>query len=156
MLPVKMKYYPSEIPDSGWVKPTIVFMDNNDRYVSQWLLDCEKYSVQSVNKEEKPDYPPASQCGSSEIYCEVADIATDDRKEIQRWSTWRIKVNEQLINNVLVVDQLYAEVDSDTKEEVPSSANCFQEASKSMRKSSTDLSLPDFTVYGIPRVRLGK
>lgn len=144
-----MKQYPSGLPDSGWMKPAVVFVDNNDRYVRQWLTDCEKYSVHSVNSETG-----APSSVSSHIYCEVEDADLKSETEIQRWSTWRTRVNEQLINNVLVVEQ--PEVESDAKENVPSSASCYQEASKSMRRSSTDLSLPDFTVYGIPRARLGK
>lgn len=144
-----MKQYPSGLPDSGWMKPAVVFVDNNDRYVRQWLTDCEKYSVHSVNSETS-----APSSVSSHIYCEVEDADLKSETEIQRWSTWRTRVNEQLINNVLVVEQ--PEVESDAKENVPSSASCYQEASKSMRRSSTDLSLPDFTVYGIPRARLGK
>lgn len=144
-----MKQYPPGLPDSGWMKPAVVFVDNNDRYVRQWLTDCEKYSVHSVNSETG-----APTSVSSHIYCEVEDADLKSETEIQRWSTWRTRVNEQLINNVLVVEQ--PEVESDAKENVPSSASCYQEASKSMRRSSTDLSLPDFTVYGIPRARLGK
>lgn len=144
-----MKHPPPGLPDSGWMKPTVVFVDNNDRYVRQWLMDCEKYSVHSMHSGE---YAPTSL--SSHIYCEVEDVDSKSETEIQRWSTWRTRVNEQLINNVLVVEQL--DVESDAKDNVPSSASCYQEASKSMRRSSTDLSLPDFTVYGIPRARLGK
>lgn len=144
-----MKQYPPGLPDSGWMKPAVVFVDNNDRYVRQWLTDCEKYSVHSINGETG-----APTSVSSHIYCEVEDADLKSETEIQRWSTWRTRVNEQLINNVLVVEQ--PEVESDAKENVPSSVSCYQEASKSMRRSSTDLSLPDFTVYGIPRARLGK
>ncbi|XP_048760403.2 uncharacterized protein LOC125669728 isoform X2 [Ostrea edulis] len=154
----KMKNYThhTESSDSSWVKPTIVFLDNNHKYVCQWLNDCEKHNVQSVNGEEFPEYPPVPLSTASDTFCEEADISTDNETEIQKWSTWRTKVNERLINNVLVLDQLYAEVDSDVRENVPSSVVCYQEASKSMHRSSTDLSLPDFTVYGIPRARLGK
>lgn len=144
-----MKQYPPGLPDSGWMRPAVVFVDNNDRYVRQWLTDCEKYSVHSINGETG-----APTSVSSHIYCEVEDADLKSETEIQRWSTWRTRVNEQLINNVLVVEQ--PEVESDAKENVPSSVSCYQEASKSMRRSSTDLSLPDFTVYGIPRARLGK
>lgn len=146
-----MKPYTGDLPDSGWEKPAVVFLDNNDRYVRQWLTDCEKYSVQSVNN---GDYAPASL--ASNIYCEVEDVEIKTETEPRKWLTWRTKVNEQLINHVLVVEEFYTEVESDVKGSVPSSDTCYQEASQSMRRSSTDLSLPDFTVYGIPRARLGK
>lgn len=94
-----MKQYLFGFLDFGWMKFVVVFVDNNDRYVCQWLIDCEKYSVYSVN----------SGMGVlmfvfSYIYCEVEDVDFKSEIEIQRWLIWWIRVNEQFINNVLVVE----------------------------------------------------
>lgn len=94
-----MKQYLFGLLDFGWMKFVVVFVDNNDRYVCQWLIDCEKYSVYSVN---------SKMCVFlfvfSYIYCEVEDVDLKSEIEIQRWLIWWIRVNEQFINNVLVVE----------------------------------------------------
>lgn len=94
-----MKQYLFGFLDFGWMKFVVVFVDNNDRYVCQWLIDCEKYSVYSVN---------SKMCVFlfvfSYIYCEVEDVDLKSEIEIQRWLIWWIRVNEQFINNVLVVE----------------------------------------------------
>lgn len=94
-----IKQYLFGLLDFGWMKFVVVFVDNNDRYVCQWLIDCEKYSVYSVN---------SKMCVFlfvfSYIYCEVEDVDLKSEIEIQRWLIWWIRVNEQFINNVLVVE----------------------------------------------------
>lgn len=94
-----MKQYLFGFLDFGWMKFVVVFVDNNDRYVCQWLIDCEKYSVYSVNSERG-----VLMFVFSYIYCEVEDVDFKSEIEIQRWLIWWIRVNEQFINNVLVVE----------------------------------------------------
>lgn len=94
-----MKQYLFGFLDFGWMKFVVVFVDNNDRYVCQWLIDCEKYSVYSVNSEMW-----VLMFVFSYIYCEVEDVDLKSEIEIQRWLIWWIRVNEQFINNVLVVE----------------------------------------------------
>lgn len=94
-----MKQYLFGFLDFGWMKFVVVFVDNNDRYVCQWLIDCEKYSVYSVNSERG-----VLMFVFSYIYCEVEDVDLKSEIEIQRWLIWWIRVNEQFINNVLVVE----------------------------------------------------
>lgn len=94
-----MKQYLFGFLDFGWMKFVVVFVDNNDRYVCQWLIDCEKYSVYSVNSEMG-----VFLFVFSYIYCEVEDVDLKSEIEIQRWLIWWIRVNEQFINNVLVVE----------------------------------------------------
>lgn len=94
-----MKQYLFGFLDFGWMKFVVVFVDNNDRYVCQWLIDCEKYSVYSVNSEMG-----VLMFVFSYIYCEVEDVDFKSEIEIQRWLIWWIRVNEQFINNVLVVE----------------------------------------------------
>lgn len=94
-----MKQYLFGFLDFGWMKFVVVFVDNNDRYVCQWLIDCEKYSVYSVNSEMW-----VLMFVFSYIYCEVEDVDFKSEIEIQRWLIWWIRVNEQFINNVLVVE----------------------------------------------------
>lgn len=94
-----MKQYLFGFLDFGWMKFVVVFVDNNDRYVCQWLIDCEKYSVYSVNSEMG-----VLMFVFSYIYCEVEDVDLKSEIEIQRWLIWWIRVNEQFINNVLVVE----------------------------------------------------
>lgn len=94
-----MKQYLFGFLDFGWMKFVVVFVDNNDRYVCQWLIDCEKYSVYSVNSEIG-----VLMFVFSYIYCEVEDVDLKSEIEIQRWLIWWIRVNEQFINNVLVVE----------------------------------------------------
>lgn len=94
-----MKQYLFGFLDFGWMKFVVVFVDNNDRYVCQWLIDCEKYSIYSVNSEMG-----VFLFVFSYIYCEVEDVDLKSEIEIQRWLIWWIRVNEQFINNVLVVE----------------------------------------------------
>lgn len=94
-----MKQYLFGFLDFGWMKFVVVFVDNNDRYVCQWLIDCEKYSIYSVNSEIG-----VLMFVFSYIYCEVEDVDLKSEIEIQRWLIWWIRVNEQFINNVLVVE----------------------------------------------------
>lgn len=94
-----MKQYLFGFLDFGWMKFVVVFVDNNDRYVCQWLIDCEKYSIYSVNSEFG-----VLMFVFSYIYCEVEDVDLKSEIEIQRWLIWWIRVNEQFINNVLVVE----------------------------------------------------
>lgn len=94
-----MKQYLFGFLDFGWMKFVVVFVDNNDRYVCQWLIDCEKYSVYSMNSEMG-----VFLFVFSYIYCEVEDVDLKSEIEIQRWLIWWIRVNEQFINNVLVVE----------------------------------------------------